>query len=495
MPPSNKPIPLVVDLDGTLIKTDIMYELLIAAVRHHPLKVWQLPLWLLEGKARFKRKLAQLSEMDAASLPYRADMLSHLKEEQLSGRPIILATATDMIAAKKIADHIGIFSEVLASDGKTNLSGRNKAAALVNKFGRRGFDYIGDHKRDLPVWQTSRYSLLANSRPRSRKALQRSVEFHKIISDPDTFLKDIFMLIRPHQWIKNILVIAPLVLAHDFADNALWVNAALAFISFSALASSLYIANDLFDLTADRLHKTKRNRALAAGRISLPEGIFLSAFLLTLGFGLSLLLPQNFTAILILYAVLVTLYSWHLKRVPIIDVVILASFYVIRLLAGSQATDTPVSFWLLAFSLFFCLSLALVKRTAELVNLRSSSLPPHKKDTEACPAEPGRSGEVVAPGRNYSTSDIQSLTVSGITSGYVSVLVLALYINSPHTATLYSQPLWLWLSVPALLYWFTRTWLLVQRGQVNEDPIIAASKDIPSYITGAFILLSALLAL
>lgn len=471
MPPVKKPIPLIVDLDGTLIKTDIMYELILAAVRHHPLKVWQLPLWPLKGIANFKRKLAQLSEIDASSLPYRADILAHLKEEQLAGRPIILSTATDMIVAKRVAEHVGLFSDVLASDGKTNLSGPHKASALTKKFGHRGFDYIGDHKRDLPVWKVARYSLLASARSGSRKNLERSVEFHKIISDPNTFLKDVFLLIRPYQWIKNTLVIAPLILAHKFTDSQPWIYAGIAFASFSATASALYVANDLFDLASDRLHKTKRNRALAAGRISLPEGIFLSAILLAIGIGLSFLLPVGYTAVLTIYIILVTLYSWLLKRIPIVDVVILASFYVIRLLAGSQATATPVSFWLLAFSLFFCLSLALIKRTAELVNSKS------------------------APGRGYSISDIPSLTTSGIVSGYVSVLVLALYINNPHTTALYSNPLWLWISVPVLLYWFTRAWLLVQRGQINEDPIIAASKDIPSYATATLIILSAFLAL
>ena len=455
--------PLVVDLDGTLIETDLLVESIARLLRQRPLTLLALPLWLLKGRAKLKREVAQRVELDPTTLPYRAALIDYLRAERSTGRPIVLATASDERAANQVAAHLKLFDRVLASDGSTNLSGERKRARLVDQFGERGFDYIANESRDLPVWASARKAIVVNQNPRLLRAVAGVADYETAFADRSATVRDYLSALRPEHWLKNLLVFVPVFAAQLFLSPALVARTFVAFVSFCCCASAGYLINDLLDLQADRRHPQKRQRPFASGRLPLAWGLVMAPALVLLGCVLAGMLSRLSLGILLLYFVLTLAYSIELKRVALLDILVLASLYTLRIAAGSAAIAVWPSVWLLGFSMFLFTSLAFVKRYAELVIMR------------------GIEGDH-ATARGYQLSDAELLASKGTASGYAAVLVLALYIASGAVKTQYSRHELIWLVCPLLLYWLGYLWLIAHRGKMYHDPLVFALRDHTSRI-------------
>jgi 4-hydroxybenzoate polyprenyltransferase len=467
---------LVVDLDGTLVATDTLWESVSQLLRREPGSLFSMLGWLGSGKAVFKEEIAKRAPVDPARLPYREVVLDRIRERRSHGSEIVLATASHIQTAQAVADHLGLFDGVLASQAATNLSGTEKLAAIRAYAGGRAFDYAGNASVDRSIWAEARHPLFVDPTPSVSRAIANGEIQGELLVPPGNRRAAAFRALRARQWVKNALILVPLLLAHDLANAASLFGAAVAFASFCAIASATYLINDLLDIEADRLHPEKKKRPFAAGELPIASGIVLAAILLISGFGLSLLaLSATATGMLALYLLCTSAYTLWLKQRLFIDVLLLAGLYTLRVLAGGVAAEVAVSTWLLAFSVFFFLSLALIKRYVELLEFRDS---------------PAAS----LPRRAYRTSDTGLVETMGVTSGYLSVLVLGLYVNSDDVAQLYSAPRWLWLITPVMLFWVSRIWFLARRGQLSSDPVLFATTDGPSYFAGALIVIIGTLA-
>jgi 4-hydroxybenzoate polyprenyltransferase len=466
--------PLCVDLDGTLVKSDTLADSLMVLARCHPTALLRAPFWAIKGKAHLKSQVGSLVTLDVAHLPYNRPLLDYLRDEHAAGRKLYLATGADGVLARSIATHLGIFDGVMASDGTVNLTANNKLLDLEQRFAGDGFDYIGNALPDLPLLQGARQAMLANPHLRLNSALKsRNIPVSRKFLDRSRF--SLAKALRLHQWAKNLLVFLPFLLAHSFrAASAL--SALVAFFCFSLTASATYIFNDLLDLEQDRAHLNKRNRAFAAGDLSVPAGVCISLLLAAVALIAAAYLPRTFLAYLLLYLVTTLTYSFALKRIVLVDVVILSSLYTIRMLAGAAATRTPISPWLAAFSVFLFLSLAMVKRFSELQNLHARGANPTN-------------------GRGYLLSDTEQLRSFGTSSAYASIVIFALYINGHDVVALYHHASRMWLITPLLILWISRVWLLASRGELDEDPVVFALTDRMSLLLGLGVLLVAYSAL
>jgi len=458
-------IPLAVDLDGTLVRSDTLHDGALRALREHPFALLQLPLWLLQGKAVVKQQLAALSQFDPATLPYHQPLIEWLTIQRSQGRKLVLCTAADQHVAIAIADHLGIFDEVLASDGSTNLGGRSKAEALERRFGIGGFDYAGNAAVDLHVWQRARKAVVVNASSEVKRKAQTVAQVDQIFDTEYRVGEALLRTLRPHQWAKNLLLFMAPMAAHLIPDGEILSRLLFAFVAFSLCASAVYVTNDLLDLDSDRQHPRKRMRAFAAGQLSVVLGVVLVPVLLVGALLCALPVGWAFCSWLLFYFALTCAYSLALKRLMIIDCLALAMLYTLRVIAGAAAVNIPLSFWLLAFSAFFFLSLAFVKRYAEL-DLHS------------------KSGSDRAHGRGYLTSDTPLVQAFGLMSGYASVVVLALYLNSDAVVRLYRSPELIWAAVPILLYWISRIWMKAHRGEMHDDPLVFAMRDRVGLLAG-----------
>lgn len=459
--------PIVVDLDGTLIQTDLLFESANRYMRSTPIAALRMMGWTLEGKAALKARLADSVDLDVTALPYREDVLAWLREQRSAGRILVLATAADQRFADKVAAHLGLFDLVIGSDRTRNLGAGAKAAELVSRFGERGFEYIADHRADLAVWDRAEVAHVVGT-PELQARIPVSIPVGHTFAPKPNPSRAVVKAMRPHQWAKNVLVLIPLFLAHQVSNLGAVQDALLAFIAFCLAASGVYVLNDLTDVDSDRHHHSKRRRPFASGEVSLLAGWALWPILLLASIVISILaLPFGFTVSLVLYIALTCAYTFVLKRRAIIDVITLSLLYTLRLVAGALAIGVTPTFWLLAFSLFFFLSLALMKRYNDVVAARSK----------------GDKGAI--SGRGYVHSDAEPVTSIGIAAGMVSALILALYINDPIVADSYATPMALWPLVPLLLYWVARVWLLVHRGAVHDDPIFFALRDRASWAVAA----------
>lgn len=459
---SEEPVPthpLCVDLDGTLVRTDLLIESVVGLLKENPLNLFRLPGWLLRGKAHLKQQIADRVELDVSLLPYNEPLLAYLEEQKSRGRTLVLATATNVKYASQISMHLGLFKEVLASDAQTNLSGNVKRHHLVRAFGEKGFDYAGNADIDLAIWIHARQAILVDTTRGVRRQAEDITEVNREFDSLGSGFFQYLRAMRPHQWLKNLLIFVPLIMAHQVQQPQLLVQAGLAFLAFGLCASSVYLLNDLLDLTDDRRHRTKRHRPLAAGTLPIVHGVLMIPILLFLAFCIALFLPVEFIWVLASYYGVTLAYSLRLKQSPLTDVLVLAGLYTLRIIAGAAAVSIAPSFWLLAFSMFLFFSLALVKRFAELLGLTREQQ------------------EGIVAARGYRVEDLEGLAQSGIASGYLSVLVLALYINSEQVKALYTHPEFIWLLCPLLLYWIGRVWLLARRGQMQEDPVVFAIQD------------------
>ena len=461
-------LPFVVDLDGTLVRSDMLLETLLRAARRMPWVLLMLPLWLLRGRAVLKQELARLGAFDPAHLPYDPAVLEELRAQRAAGREVVLATASDATVARRISDHLRLFDRVLASDGTTNLKGEAKARALVDAFGEKGFEYAGNDRFDLPCWRRSGGAIVAGASPGLMRMLEAEGIPRRSLPRPAAGAASLVSAMRPHQWSKNLLLFVPLLTAHLIFQAEAVGQATLAFVAFSLAASAVYLANDLLDLEDDRRDPVKRRRALASGELSIAAALAAIPMLLGAAALASASLPAAFCALLVAYVGTSLAYSLWLKRAVLLDVIVLAGLYTLRILAGAAAVQVIVSHWLFAFSVFMFVSLALAKRYVQVANAA------------------GRD-EARVPGRGYVPGDGTMLAMLGASSGYISVLVFALYLTSAQVVALYAHPDVLWLACPLLLYWISRMWLLAHRGELDEDPVLFAVHDAPSYFVAAAI--------
>ncbi len=467
--------PLCVDLDGTLVKSDTLVDSLLLLVRTHPLLALQAPLWLKGGKAALKARVSSQVQLDAVNLPYNRKLLEYLAEQRGEGRKLYLTTGADSALAHRIAEHLGIFEEVLASDGTTNLTGNNKLESLKKRFPQDGFDYIGNAMPDLPLLEHAGEAMVANPSLSLRAKLKsRKVRVARQFDDRAAPLKVFLKTIRLHQWAKNILIFVPMLLAHAL-NLSLILDAIVAFLCFSLCASATYIVNDLLDIEADRRHPKKCRRPFAAGDLSVAAGVAILVIFMALSFTGAFFLSPAFMGWLLLYLVTTLSYSLYLKRVVLIDVILLSGLYTLRLLAGGAAANVEFSPWLAAFSIFLFLSLAMVKRFSELQNIRAQ-------------------GNALSNGRGYLLADIEQIRSFGTASAYASVVVFAFYIYGSAATGLYHHPGRMWLMTPLMILWLSRVWLLASRGELDEDPVIFAVTDRMSLLIGAAIALIAVLA-
>lgn len=462
--------PLVVDLDGTLVATDLLAESVSAFLIASPGRALRLVQWLWKGRSLLKRELAARTEIDAASLPYREEVLQWLLAEHGRGRRLVLASASDRTLVQRIADHLGIFEEAFGTDDGVNLKAGNKRDLLVQRFGDRGFDYVGNHLDDLSVWEAGNIAHVVGNESLIAKAASVST-VGKTFSQRYLCLGALLKALRPHQWVKNVLIAVPLFTAQQLSDWVSVLNVIIAIATFSLVASSVYVLNDIADVAHDRHHPIKRERPFASGRLSLVIGWLLWPALAVAGFGLAAaFLSWQYVIVLAGYFCATLVYTFWAKRKEIGDVIILSFLYTVRIVAGAIAISVPLSLWLLTFSMLFFLSLALVKRVSELSRLRAE----------------GSSSLEKARGRGYSSSDLELLSSYGVASSIGAVVVFSLYVDSLSTM-MYSTPELIWATVPVLLTWLMRVWLLAHRGEMNEDPIVFAIKDRSSLIAGVIV--------
>ncbi len=451
-------IPVAVDMDGTLIATDAMVEGAFLMLKRDPLNAARMIAWLSKGKQRLKARIAEETGLDVTHLPYRPQVLEYLQAVHAQGRRIVLATAGNARVAHQVASHLGLFDAVLASDDDVNLAGESKRRRLVAEFGERGFDYVGSAGADIAVWRSARSAVLVGGSAGLRRQVAAVTEIGLVIDKNEATALDYLRSLRLHHWLKNLLLFTPLIAAHQLGDVPLLAREVLAFLAFGLCASSVYLLNDLTDLEADRHHPHKRDRPIPSGRVPLGLILPMLPVLMAAGLGLSLMLPAGFLAVVGGYLILNLAYSLRLKAIPILDVLILSVLYTLRLIGGSVATGIWLSPWLLTFSMFLFLSLALSKRYAELMTMRA--------------VEGAR-----ARARGYQLDDAELLASLGGGAGYIAVLVLALYIESGTGHALYGRPQILWALCVLLLYWVSHLWLTAHRKRLHDDPLVFALRD------------------
>ena len=439
-----------------------------------PGQVFLAPYWLLGGRANLKRQIAKRITIHPQHWPLNTGVENFVRQEKAHGRKILLVTAADQNIATAMQARLGLFDETLASDGGNNLAGKAKAEGLVKRFGEKGFDYIGDSAADFPVWKAARLAHVAGS-PGLAKQVGKFAEVGRTFDVHRPGWRDWFKALRVHQWSKNLLLLVPLMGAHAWMVPGKLLHVLLGLVAFSLCASSVYLVNDLLDLEADRQHRYKRHRPFAAGRLPLAAGLVAFPALLLAGAGIACAVGWEFATVFGIYYLMTLLYSLRLKQTELLDVLTLAALYGIRVFAGGVAADVTVSDWLLMLSLFMFLSLAFVKRYTELRPLQEAA---NKQ----------------AKGRAYRAEDMELISSMGVGSGYLAVLVLAMYITHPSVTVLYHHPQVLWAACLVLFYWISRVWLLAHRGEMHDDPIVFALRDKQSWAVVGIVLLLGFIA-
>jgi 4-hydroxybenzoate polyprenyltransferase len=449
--------PLFVDLDGTLVRTDLLFETLMSALKRRPWILLALPFWLARGRAYLKRRLAECGPVRVDLLPYDSDVVTLLAGERERGRTLVLATAADATLARGVAAHLGLFDGVIASDGVRNLKSDAKLSA-IRDWATGPFDYMGNGSEDVAIWMVAQRAIAVRCDDGAlRRIAARGTPIQRVGTRPAA-LATLLRALRPHQWAKNALIFLPLLASHIYTDISLFVRDSITFVAFSLCASSVYVINDLLDLDADRAHPRKRRRPFAAGELPIPVGLAASVVLLAGSAALAWFVGPSVLAVLGIYFALTLSYSLKLKAIVLVDTIVLAGLYTIRVIAGYAATDLIPSFYLLAFALFLFFGLAMLKRFSELVDVRKRSV-------------------VSPPGRGYRAEDQEVVGVFGAVTSGLAILVLAFYINTDGVAQLYGHPQRLWGIVPVLLYWVSKVWLIAHRGEMHEDPVVYALTD------------------
>jgi 4-hydroxybenzoate polyprenyltransferase len=457
-------VPLCVDLDGTLVKTDCLCEAAVQVLFRHPLRLVGILLGSWRGKAWIKQQIGQAAPLPVESLPYNADVIGLITREKSAGRKMVLVTASDQIMADSVAAHLKLFDEVIGSDGVTNLKGTAKAELLVTKFERGGFDYAGDSAADIPVWEAARHAYAVNPAPAAKRWAAQSFAA-TTLGTVHGWWGPLLRALRPQHWVKNTLVFLPVLAAHLWHQSQTWWRLAGFFLALCFGASAVYLINDLVDLDADRLHKDKSRRPMASGDLRIADACLAIPLCLALAFCFCSFSGWMATELLLGYLAATSAYSFYVKRIPILDVLFLSGFYVFRIVAGALLAPVNLTPWLIAFAMFLFLSLAAAKRYVELTGLSQ--------------------GKHSSTARGYLREDYPMIASFGVNCGCLSVLVLGLYVNSDTFRTLYGKAWIFWLLCPLLLYWLTRVWLLAGRRRLHEDPVVFAIKDPVTWVIAA----------
>lgn len=478
--PIGQNVPLVVDLDGTLIRGDSLQENLFLLIRRKPLKIFALPFWLSKGRARFKQLVAESIDLDPATLSYNQDVLQYLNAQIAKGRKVILATAAHTIIARKVANYLQIDAPLIASENGVNCKGSVKLKAIKDRVRDTPFEYIGNELSDIPIWQAAKYGSVANVSLRQVRRLSHShvdapLAFNVISLRSRGPLFSILRLLRPHQWTKNILLFVAPTLGHHLTETGIMTTSAFAFATFCACASGMYVLNDLFDIYADRKHPRKCLRPIASGEVGIVAASILALLLIVGSAVAAWCISDAYLGIFAIYNATTFTYIILLKRLVILDILTLSGLYTLRIFAGSVATGVQVSNWLFAFSLLIFLSLALAKRYVELSDLA------------------GR-GESQTIERGYFTNDAFVLLAFGAASSIGAIVILCLYISSDQVSLLYSRNNYLWITLPVFIYWILRLWIIARRGELHDDPLVWALQDRASYISALAILILLMLA-
>ena len=461
---------IIVDLDGTLLKTDMLCEAVVAKIsKNFKETINILKVLLLNNRLEFKNYAFKDNTIDINTLPFNQEVISKVKKLKKSGNKIYLVTASPTNIAIKINEALKIFDNVYGSTDEVNLKGEEKKKLLNKLFGKKNYHYFGNSKEDLHVWKDSGYAYLVNvSFKIKNKVNDIRIPFESIETKKSKF--EIFKsVIRIKQWIKNILIFVPLIAAQAFTlEN--YIQCLYAFVSFSMIASGVYIFNDLLDIRVDRHHEIKKNRVFASGEMQLETGFVIGVLLWIIGFILTSAINTSFLWALVVYSILTSLYSIKLKKIPIIDLCTLSILYTLRIWSGSVANEIQLSVWLLALSIFLFYSLACVKRLGELSNNKLT-------------------GRLTIKDRGYDIKDIPIVQSMAVSTGNAATIVFALYLNSTEIVKYYSYPPALWVIWLVLLYWVNYIIFMANRGKINEDPVIFAIKNKISIICGFLIII------
>lgn len=464
---------LAVDLDGSLIKTDMLYETFWAALAQKRLNLITFFSSIIRGRLAVKQFLSD-APVSYETLPYNEEVIDLVNRHRSNGGRAIMVTATDHLVANRINDQLEIFDAIHGSYDKCNLKGAKKLEFLKTEYPSETICYIGDSDADMQVWQGSDKIVTIDLSYRLKRKVDRLKKPTLHLKSDEQYLRSIVRAMRPHQWLKNVLLFLPIMAAHYFSMTAI-IQCLIAFCAFSMIASSVYLTNDLVDLSSDRQHPNKKFRPMAAGEVKLQHATLLSVILMIFGFGIAMMVSSFFALIIGIYFITTILYTFLVKKIVALDVCVLAALYTLRVIAGAAAAQLTVSVWLLAFSMFFFFALASIKRQAELVSTSYND-----------------KADIV--GRGYTTSDLPVVTGMGLASGYLSILVLALYINSSEVLSQYNSPAYLWACCVFLMYWLTRMVIISQRNEMHDDPIIFAAKDCHSILCVVGIMLTVIIS-
>jgi 4-hydroxybenzoate polyprenyltransferase len=462
----DRSLPLCVQLEGALLKSDLLVEGYLRCIKSNVLYALLAGLWLARGWDYLRAEIARRSSLNVDLLPVNTELLAWLESERRQGRRLVLCSAATQEVAESMAARFGIFESTLSCGGSGNVAGRAMASLLNERYGSGGFDYVGNNLNDVAIWENARKAIVVAPESGLRRYSQRLPRLERTFQQSPGSLVHWIRALRLHQWAKNLLIFVPAFASHRVLEPAVARASLGAFLWFSLCASGTYLVNDLLDLDADRAHARKRLRPLASGELSLPQGMVAAFLMIAVAIlGATISLGPIFVGVLVLYLIGTLWYSIGLKRIAMVDVLTLAGLYTLRVIAGGAAIAVTPSFYLLGFSMFVFLSLAMVKRYTELRSMASM-------------------GSAVAPGRGYRTDDLPLLLACGTATGFASVLVLALYINDGATL-LYRYPQVLWLLCPLFMYWICRIWLKTHRGELHDDPIVFAIRDKPSLAVAA----------
>ena len=447
------PKPLVLDVDGTFLKTDMLWECFWAGLGRAPLATLRACVAHLGQRATLKTRLAEIADIRTDLLPVNSEVAELALNSRMAGREVILASGSDESLVTRLAADYGLSDRVFASDGRTNLTGRAKAAALTAALGEGGFDYAGNSATDMPVWEKADNALVVGHVASARTLAARGRNVVELSGgfSPRALLR----ALRPHQWVKNILLILPMIAAHRF-DMATLVPILWGIAAFSAAASSIYIVNDLMDLEADRLHPTKRARPFASGAVPIPVGMAVFAALALLALGIALSLNMSFFAVVVLYMVTSLAYSLKLKRMRWVDVATLAALYTIRVVAGAAAAQVFVSIYMLIFIFPVFITLGCVKRLTELTLATTDAR---------------------LPGRGYGRTDRGDLLNVAVLGTVGALVIFLLYSISDQGRLLYPTTWILWTAILPMALWLIRMILLGWFGKQDYDPIVFAMRD------------------
>tara|TARA_B100001059_G_scaffold167581_1_gene167295 strand:- start:6181 stop:7614 length:1434 start_codon:yes stop_codon:yes gene_type:complete len=450
---------LFVDLDGTVFKSDLLLESLIWLLRNNLRTLFfQVPFWLLKGKAYLKLQLSKSVVLNLKTQPINQQFSTYIKAEVAQGRRAILISASHESLVREVSEELDIFIDAIGSDGVTNLKGKVKLQHILHLCGSEPFSYAGNSKDDIPIWLAAKDVVCVNTndnvvREIREKTNSKILEFDRPTGSWKSFRESL----RPHQWMKNGLIFLPLVLSHQLSNWEAITNAFIGFISFCLVASAVYLLNDLLDIENDRNHQTKITRPFASGNLSLTAGFFTIPLLLA-GFFLAHNLGNQFLETLLIYWLLTTFYSFFLKRFFLLDVFMLSVLYGFRIVAGSNAVHIETTNWLLTFTLFLFLGLALLKRYVELTNQRQL-------------------GKNHFVGRGYHIEDLRLVSFLGATSNLIAIFIFGFYIGASETAKLYDSPDILWVINLTISYLLLRVWRLAYHGKMQEDPVFFVLND------------------